>query len=148
MKNQIFGTNESHALAALRIVLGVVVFSHGAQAMLGWFGGYGFKATMEYLTTARSLPWLVGLSVICVQFFGALMLLTGTATRIAALAIAVMFIGMATYHVEFGFHMNWSGTKGGEGFEYHVLVLVMCLALLISGGGSFSFDRRIAEAKS
>lgn len=148
MKSQIFGTNESYALAALRIVLGVVVFSHGAQAMLRWFGGYGFNATMEHLTTARSLPWIVGVAVICVKFFGSLMLLMGTATRIAALTIGVMFIGMATYHFDFGFHMNWSGKKADEGFEYHVLLLGMCTALLISGDGSFSFDRRIAEAKS
>ena len=145
MKKLVFTTSENWSITALRMVLGIVIFSHGAQAMLGWFGGFGLSATLQALTTFMGLPWLVALFVVCVQFFGSLMLLAGIGTRVAALGIFGMFIGMITYHFDFGFHMNWMGTKQGEGFEYHVLVLAMCIVLLIDGGGSLSLDRKLTK---
>lgn len=138
----ILNTKENWSTTIVRVVLGIVIFSHGAQSMLGWFGGYGLSLTLKSLTSSMGLPWIVALSVICIQFFGSLMLIFGIGTRIAALGIFGIFIGMATYHFDYGFHMNWFGTKSGEGFEYHVLVLSMCLGLLINGGGSLSVDRR------
>jgi putative oxidoreductase len=36
----------------LRIVLAVVMFPHGAQKTLGWFGGHGFRGTMKFLTSS------------------------------------------------------------------------------------------------
>ena len=144
MKNQIFGTNGNYASTALRIMLGIIIFSHGAQSMLGWFGGYGLKATLQFLTTAMSLPFFVALAVILIQFFGSLMLILGIGTRIASLGIFGIFVGMASYHFQFGLHMNWAGSKGGEGFEYHLLVLGMCVALFILGGGALSFDRKLS----
>jgi putative oxidoreductase len=148
MKNQIFATNENYASTALRVLLGVIIFSHGAQSMLGWFGGYGLEATLHFLTTAMSLPWIVAFLVILIQFFGPVMLLLGAGTRIAALGLFGIFVGMATYHFQFGLHMNWAGSKGGEGFEYHILVLGMCAALLILGGGALSIDRKITAKLS
>ena len=48
--------------------------------------------------------------------------------------------------------MNWSGKQNGEGFEYHILVLGMSLALLGLGGGKASIDAALSgppkEAKS
>jgi len=44
-------------------------------------------------------------------------------------------------HVQNGFFMNWFGNQSGEGFEYHLLVVGMSLALVISGGGKWSLDR-------
>jgi putative oxidoreductase len=145
MKKIVFTTSENWSITALRIVLGIVIFSHGAQAMLGWFGGFGLKATLEFLSTSMGLPAFIGFLVICIQFFGSLMLLTGALTRVAALGIFGIFIGMATYHFDYGFHMNWAGTNAGEGYEYHVLVLAMCLMLIISGGGALSVDRKILK---
>ncbi len=146
MKTAIFNTSENWGIATLRIVLGIVIFSHGAQAMLGWFGGSGLSATLQALTSYMGLPWLVALFVVCVQFFCSIMLIMGIGTRIAALGIFGMFIGMISYHIDFGFHMNWTGTKQGEGFEYHVLVLAMCVPLLIGGGGSMSLDKKLSKS--
>lgn len=148
MKKIVFNTKENWGATILRIILGIVIFSHGAQNMLGWFGGYGLATTLKALTVMMNLPWLAALSVICIQFFGSIMLLFGLGTRIAALGIFGIFVGMATYHFDYGFHMNWLGTKSGEGFEYHVLVLSMCLALLIYGGGSISLDQKLFKAKA
>lgn len=148
MKSLIFHTTHNWGATALRLILGLVIFSHGAGAMLGWFGGSGLQPTLQALTTFMGLPWLVALAVICIQFFGSLMLLLGVGTRIATLGIIGIFIGMITYHLDFGFHMNWMGTKSGEGFEYHVLVLGMCAALLVHGGGALSVDQVIRPSKS
>lgn len=143
MKNLVLNTSHYWSATVLRLVLGLVIFSHGAQSMLGWFGGSGFTATMEALTSHMALPWIVAFMVICIQFFGSLMLITGFATRIAALGMFGIFVGMASYHFQYGFHMNWFGTKAGEGFEFHTLVLAMNSALLILGGGAFSIDRKL-----
>lgn len=146
MKTQLLKTTKNWGATALRIALGIVLFSHGAQSMLGWFGGFGLKATLEFLSQNMGLPVFIGFVVICIQFFGSLMLITGTLTRIAALGVFGIFVGMATYHFDYGFHMNWSGAKAGEGFEYHVLILAMCLTLLISGGGALSVDNKILKS--
>lgn len=145
MNTIILKTSENWSATALRIVLGIVIFSHGASSMLGWFGGSGLSATLSALTSYMGLPWIVALAVICIQFFGSLMLLAGMGTRIAALGILGIFIGMITYHVDYGFHMNWYGQKQGEGFEYHVLVLAMCIALIIQGGGAASLDGNLSK---
>lgn len=146
MKSKIiFATSHRLDAAVLRIIAGVVIFSHGAQNMLGWFGGSGLEATLQALTTYMGLPWLVALSVVCIQFFGSIMLMLGAGTRLAALGVIGIFIGMITYHIDYGFHMNWMGTKAGEGFEYHVLVIGMMLALLVSGGGAWSVDKTLQQ---
>lgn len=148
MKTLVFQTSENWSATALRMVLGIILFTHGAGAMLGWFGGYGFTATAEFLQKAFALPWIVAVFVICVQFFGSLMLVTGAATRVAALGVFGMFIGMAMSHVQNGLHMNWSGQNTGEGYEYHLLVLAMCLALVMLGGGALSLDRILVKTRS
>jgi putative oxidoreductase len=44
--------------------------------------------------------------------------------------------------------MNWQGNKAGEGFEYHLLVLAIVVALLIKGGGLWSLDGVLARRAS
>jgi putative oxidoreductase len=130
----------------LRATLSLVLFPHGAQLFLGWFGGFGFSASMNYFTETESLPWLVGLSVILLQFFGALLILSGLLTRAVAAGLTGLFIGMiATSHWEYGFFMNWMGTQKGEGFEFHVLAIGLSLALMIFGPGKYSLDEWISK---
>jgi putative oxidoreductase len=140
--NKVFTTNDNITATIVRIVLGIVLFPHGAQLLLGWFGGYGFSGSMGFLTGAAHLPYFVALLVILIQFFGSLMLILGVGTRIAALGIFGLFVGMIlTSHLDNGFFMNWFGAQKGEGYEYHLLVLGMSLALLIKGAGKWSIDR-------
>jgi putative oxidoreductase len=140
--NKVFTTNDNITATIIRIVLGIVLFPHGAQLLLGWFGGYGFSGSMGFLTGAAHLPYFVALLVILIQFFGSLMLILGVGTRIAALGIFGLFVGMIlTSHLDNGFFMNWFGAQKGEGYEYHLLVLGMSLALLIKGAGKWSIDR-------
>jgi putative oxidoreductase len=116
--------------------------------MLGWFGGYGFSATMGLFTSAMHIPAPLAFLAIAAEFFGGLGLILGLLTRIAAFGIAVtMLVAIATVHGAFGFFMNWSGTQKGEGFEYHLLVLAMTAFLMIRGGGAFSVDYALGAAK-
>ena len=147
MLRKLFATDDNTATAILRLVLGVVFFAHGAQKMLGWFGGFGFSATMGYFTAAMHIPAPLALLAIVAEFFGGLGLILGFLTRIAALGIATnMVVAIATVHSAFGFFMNWAGTQKGEGFEYHLLVLSMTAFLMIRGAGALSVDRAIATA--
>jgi putative oxidoreductase len=139
-------TAQDWSATVLRLTLALVIFPHGAQKLLGWFGGYGFGGTMGFFTGAMGLPWILGFAVIVIEFFGPLALAIGVATRAAALGIAAVMIGaVATTHAQFGFFMNWGGTAAGEGFEFHLLALGIAVAVMIKGGGAISLDREIVR---
>ncbi len=147
MARKLFDTDDNAGTAILRLVLGVVFFAHGAQKLLGWFGGYGFSGTMGFFTGMMHIPAPSAILAIAAEFFGGLALILGFLTRIAAFGIAVnMLVAIGMVHSSFGFFMNWSGTQKGEGFEYHLLVLAMTAFLMIRGAGAFSIDRAIATA--
>jgi putative oxidoreductase len=146
----IFKTDESWSSLMLRVALGIVVFAHGAQKLLGWFGGYGFSGTMGFFTNVMHLPWLIAFLVIIGESLGSVALIAGFLTRVTAASYIVIMLGaIATVHWSQGFFMNWSGKQPGEGFEYHLLVIGMSTALLIAGGGKWSIDglisRRLAD---
>jgi putative oxidoreductase len=145
---KLIATNEKSTSALLaRLALGVVVFPHGAQKILGWFGGYGFEGTMGFLTGTAGLPWVIALLVILIEFFGALFLLAGFATRLAAAGIIGNFIGVVlTSNLQNGFFMNWYAQPGkGEGLEYFILLFGLAIISLIAGGGRASADAAIIK---
>lgn len=142
----IFQTEGHISGLILRLTLGIVILPHGCQQLLGWFGGNGFTGTMRYYTETEKLPWLISLLVILLQSAGALLILSGTGTRLMAFAFLVLFAGMIIQsHLQHGFFMNWSGKQQGEGYEYHILVIGLALLLLIQGAGRYSIDRLIVR---
>jgi len=142
---KLMGTSNDVAFTILRFVLGVVFFAHGAQKMLGWFGGFGFHGSMGFFTH-MGIPAPVAFLIICIEFFGGLGLIVGLLTRIAALGIAGDMIGaIFLVHLENGFFMNWMGTQKGEGIEYHLLALAIAAALLLRGAGAFSLDGALSK---
>lgn len=145
MFKKLFQTPDDKVMTVMRLVLGVVFLAHGSQKMLGWFGGYGFKGTMGFFTQAMHVPAVFALLAIAAEFFGGLGLIAGLLSRIAAFGIAVnMLVAIFLVHWPNGFFMNWTGQQKGEGFEYHLLVLAMNVALMIRGGGAFSLDRAVS----
>jgi len=141
-----FRTDRSSVGLALRLTLGLVMFPHGAQKLLGWFGGPGFSGTMGFLTGGAGLPAPIAFLVIMAESIGALMLIVGAGTRLAAVGVmAVMAGAVATVHWQHGFFMNWFGNQKGEGFEYHLLVLGIAGTLAVVGAGRLSVDGWIAE---
>src|ERR1035437_4925095 len=146
MLKRLVSTPNDIVFTALRLVLGVVFFVHGSQKMLGSFGGYGFKGTMGFFTQMMHIPAPFAFLAIAAEFFGGLGLIVGLLTRIAAFGITVnMLMAILTVHLANGFFMYWTGQQKGEGFEYHLLVLAMTVALMIRGAGAFSLDRAIAK---
>jgi putative oxidoreductase len=130
----------------LRLTLAVVIFPHGAQKLLGWFGGNGFSGTMDFFTGNLGLPGIVAFLVIVAEFFGALGLLVGLLTRVCAAGVGAVMLGAVfIVHRGNGFFMNWYGNQPGEGFEFHLLALGIVLALLVTGGGAASADKVLAE---
>jgi putative oxidoreductase len=138
---QLLATTNDTTLAICRLVLGLVFFMHGAQFTLGWFGGYGFTGTMHFFTTQVGIPAFFAALAILSQFLGGLGLIVGLLGRIAALGIAItMLVAVLKIHLAFGFFMNWFGTQKGEGYEYHLLVLALCLLIIVKGSGALSID--------
>ncbi len=139
-------TDDGWASLVLRVMLGLVLFPHGAQKALGWYGGFGFSGTMGFFTDTMHLPWVIAFLVIVGEFFGSLGLLVGFLTRFTAASVAVIMVGaVVTMHLPNGFFMNWFGKQAGEGYEYHLLVIAICAALMITGAGRWSADGVIAK---
>lgn len=116
-------------LLVLRVVLGLVFMAHGAQKLFGAFDGPGLAGVVKMM---GPLGYLVTIG----EFFGGLGILVGILTRFSAASIAVIMLGaIFTAHLKNGFFMNWGGKQAGEGFEYHLLVIAMCLLLVLTGPG-------------
>jgi putative oxidoreductase len=146
MIRKLIAADNDSATTIIRLVLGVIFFAHGAQKMLGWFGGYGFTGTMGFFTGVMHIPALFAFLAIAAEFFGGLGLIFGFLTRIAAFGVfSNMVVAIAMVHHQFGFFMNWTGTQKGEGYEYHLLVLAIAAFLMIRGGGAASIDRILSS---
>jgi putative oxidoreductase len=142
-------TSGGPSSAVLRLILALVLFPHGAQKLLGWFGGFGFAGTRSFLTTQVGLPGFLAVGIILLEFFGPILLLLGLLTRPVALATVGLMMGaIVTVHWPNGFFMNWSGAQAGEGFEYHLLAIGIGIALVIQGGGTLSLDARASKKLS
>ena len=142
----LFRTNDSLTSLIARVALGIVMFPHGAQKALGWFGGYGFNGTMHFFTAQMHIPFLFAFFAIGAEFAGSIGLITGVLTPISAFGIAVnMIVATILVHAANGFFMNWYGSQKGEGFEYHLLTLGLALVVIIGGGGKWSIDAWVAH---
>jgi putative oxidoreductase len=142
----IFTTDGSWVSAIQRAALGIVLFPHGAQKLLGWFGGYGFDGTVGFFTNILHIPAPLAVLVILIESLGAVALVCGLFTRAAAVGlVAVMLGAMAMVHAKVGFFMNWGGAQAGEGLEYHLLVLALAIPLVVTGAGRASVDAWIAR---
>ncbi len=142
---RIFATSDSVGPLLLRLALGVVMFAHGAQKVLGWWGGPGIQGTFAAFEQGYGIPpWLTVLPM-AAEFVGGLLLIVGLAGRLAALTIGVnMLVAMVVGgHVANGFFMNWMGQSPGEGFEYHILAIGMAGAIVALGSGAMSIDRAL-----
>ena len=144
---KLLSTPNEFTLTIVRLVLGIVFFAHGAQKMLGWFGGYGFHGTMGFFAH-MGIPAPFAFLAICAEFFGGLGLIVGLLSRIAAFGIICnMLVAIFTVHVHNGFFMNWAGQQRGEGYEYHLLAIALLLIVLVRGAGALSIDRALSAGE-
>jgi putative oxidoreductase len=148
MLKRFLDTNASRILLLQRIVLGIVVLPHGMQKLFGWFGGFGFAGTMSFFTDTLGVPAPAGFLVILSDSLGALALILGAGTRLAAFGTAATMLGaILLWHAPNGFFMNWGGTQAGEGFEFHLLALALAIPLILKGAGAWSVDRLLARSR-
>ena len=134
----------SLGLLLLRIILGVVFFAHGAQKVLGWFGGYGLAGTVGYFKNVVKVPAPLAYLGPFVEFLGGIALIFGAFTKVAALGIMIMMI-VATFkvHGAQGFFLTGKGDGKGQGYEFSLTLAVISLVLILLGGGMYSVDRFI-----
>jgi len=147
MRNEWFSllisTNDDWTGLVLRAALGLVLFPHTVQKLFGWFDGPGIPGEINLMTSKIGLPLALAYLAITVECGGTLLLLLGCFTRLAAFALFVQFVVIIRLvHYRNGFFMNWFAKmeRGKEGFEYHLLVLGLCTAIILEGGGKFSVD--------
>jgi len=139
--HELLSTDNNVILTIVRIVLGIVIFPHGAQKLFGWFGGHGWNGSMNFFKNVVGVPYVLGALSIITESVLSIFLIAGLFTRVAALAILINMIVAATMHFKNGFFMNWYGNSKGEGYEFHLLTFALAIALIIGGGGMFSLDR-------
>lgn len=138
---RILATDPNWAPTVARIILGVIFFAHGAQKVVGWFGGPGLKKTLSTLTQHVGLPTVVALAAIGAEFLGGGALILGFLARLSALGIAVnMLAAIFMVHGKFGLFMNWFGDRKGHGIEYHLLAIGLSIVIIAEGAGAFSVD--------
>ena len=144
MFKKLIATTDDAAPLIARLVLGLVIFPHGAQKALGLFGGPGISGTIGFMHGMMHIPVVLVYLAIAAEFLGSLGLIAGFLGRVAAFGIACnMLVAIFTAHMGNGFFMNWGGTQKGEGFEYHLLAIGLALIVMVYGSGRASVDRAL-----
>ncbi|MEM7581774.1 MAG: DoxX family protein [Acidobacteriota bacterium] len=145
MFQKLIQTDDDISSIVLRWTLAIVFFPHGAQKVLGWWGGNGFSGSMDYFT-GTGMPWIVAFLVVMGEFLGPIGLAVGFLSRFAAFGLGVIMVGaIFIAHAQHGFFMNWYGNQQGEGFEYHLLAIGLSIAVMLKGSGALSIDRQLSR---
>ena len=130
-------------LAALvvRMPVGLILASHGAQKLFGWFGGYGLEGTGQWMASIGLEPgYLMALLAGSAEFFGGLALILGLFTRpAAALSAFTMLVAIFSVHFEHGLFIS------NNGYEFALALLAATAGLVIQGAGSYSIDSALAK---
>jgi putative oxidoreductase len=124
-------------LLAIRVTLGLVFLGHGAQKAFGAFGGPGFAGMTGFMTSLGLRPARFWAALATAgEIGGGALLLLGLLTPLgAALVAGTMAVAIAKVHRPKGF-FNQNG-----GYEYNLVLLIVAVALAITGPGAYSLDR-------
>ena len=122
--------SQSWGLTVLRVDIGIVFLVHGYQKL----HTFGFRGVIGMLThLGIPLPAVFAVILIAVEVVGGILLITGLATRIPAVLLAVdMLVAILTVHLRHGFFVQTGG------YEFPLTVLAAAICLAISGGGALS----------
>ena len=143
----LFRTSPTPLPTLARLAVGLILFPHGAQHVLGWFGGYGFRGTLGWMTGTLGFPAFLAVLALVTEITAPVALVLGLGGRLAALGVIGLMLGAASTHLSNGFFMNWVGAlpAGSEGFEYHLLVIALAAIVALGGSGAWSLDRLLGQ---
>jgi putative oxidoreductase len=149
MLHHLIKTSNQPAPVLARVTLGLVLLPHGAQHVLGWFGGYGFEGTLGWMTGTLGFPAPLAVVALVTEITAPFFLILGLGARIAALGVIGLMMGALSTHFGNGFFMNWFGTlpAGKEGFEYHLIALALAGTVVLQGSGAWSLDQLLLSKR-
>jgi putative oxidoreductase len=126
----------SFGLLVLRVVVGLIMAAHGAQKLLGWFGGYGLRGTGEFFVQLgfQPGPAFAAAASISEIISGVLVTLGFLGPIGPALMISVMIVAAMTVHWEHGLF------AANNGIELPLLYGAAAFALALTGFGQYSLD--------
>jgi len=131
-----YATLQPIAYTLVRVVIGVMFIMHvqgklnaGLAGVAGMMGKNGLEPALFFAYAAIFLE-LVGGACVVIGLF----------TRFFAAALAIeMLIAMFAVHFPKGY------AAGSGGYEYVLLIGIVCFAIAIRGGGPYSVDRFIGK---
>jgi putative oxidoreductase len=142
MWHRFIRTSSKAAPALARLVLAAAILPHGLQHVFGWFGGFGFSGTYQWMTSTLGFSGPLAALALITEIIAPLALLLGLGGRLAALGLVGLMAGALSTHLPNGFFMNWFGSlpAGQEGFEYHIVVIALAGTVVLQGSGNWSLD--------
>lgn len=128
----------------MRLVVGAILFYYGSQKLLGWFGGYGFNATLDAFHDKNHIPAWLGALAIFGEFFGGLGMLLGLFSRLAAFG-ASCTMAVATVITSRGVTslVATSAQNPVRDIGFPLALFAISMAILLMGAGSFSLDSKL-----
>jgi len=143
--SSILQTEPSYAFLILRLGLAAIFFAHGAQQVLGWFGGNGPGHALTNWKERYGIPKAIGALGIFTEVAGSFAMLAGFLTRPFALGLAIfMAVAIWKAHWKHGFFLAHRGGEG-NGIEFCLALFLMALALLVAGSGAMSVDLLLSK---
>ena len=126
----------SLGLLVARLIIGFIMAAHGAQKLVGWFGGYGLRGTGQFFeqlgfkpgpafAAAASISEIVSGLLVAFGFLGPIG---------PALMISVMIVAAVTVHWEHGLFAS------NNGIELPLLYGAAAFAFALTGFGQYSLD--------
>ena len=148
MLEKVMRTRNDYTLTVARYVLAAIFIGHGSQKVFGWFGGLGFQGTLEMFQRTMSIPAPLTIFLMFTELSASLGFILGFLSRIAAFGLfCTMVVAPFANHLYPRFFMNWNGTRGGEGYEYHLLAIALLLGIMVHGSGALSVDQMFSSRR-